>query len=295
MLAPDTDSDSFITEKQMEFIMSKILARGVLTASLLAVSTSCLIAQQAQPASATVTNSISNVPPNEKALIPTVLPWVGTAPADVPKTLLLQNGNQVVAIGDSITAGGGYLRATDAALAELYPALKFPKIINAGVSGQKAEQLIARFQKDVIDRKPAAVTISIGINDVWHRMKAPHDENILKAYKENVAKMVDMAQANGIMVILLTPTLIQENPDGEANQRLVQYVDAMKAVALEKKCGLADLHALFLEALKHKPADIRGNWLTKDGVHMSPLGNAIMATGVLRALGVPDAELAKLK
>jgi hypothetical protein len=35
----------------------------------------------------------------------------------------------------------------------------------------------------------------------------------------------------------------------------------------------------------------QGNWLTGDGVHMKPLGDAIMAVGVLRALGVPDEKL----
>jgi lysophospholipase L1-like esterase len=213
----------------------------------------------------------------------------------MPRHFLLQKNNTIVAIGDSITEAGGYLRDSDAALADLYPALQLPRIINTGISGQKAEDLVNRFQRDVVDRKPTVVTLSIGINDVWHRLGAPHDENVLKAYRENVAKMVDMAQTNGIKVILLTPTLIQEDPAAEGNKRLAQYVDVMKGIARDKKCGLADLHAMFLEALKHKPAGAKDTWLTTDGVHMSPLGNAVMAAGVLRALGVPDRNLARLK
>ena len=54
--------------------------------------------------------------------------------------------------------------------------LKIPPVVNKGASGHKAENLIVRFQKDVVDLKPAVVTISIGINDVWHRLKNPHDE-----------------------------------------------------------------------------------------------------------------------
>jgi hypothetical protein len=42
--------------------------------------------------------------------------------------------------------------------------------------------------------------------------------------------------------------------------------------------------------LKQKPADQK-TWLTGDGVHMKPLGDGIMAAGVLRALGVPDAKI----
>jgi len=47
---------------------------------------------------------------------------------------------------------------------------------------------------------------------------------------------------------------------------------------------------MFLTALKNKPADLK---LTGDGVHMGPYGDAIMAIGVLRAFGVPDATIAE--
>lgn len=229
---------------------------------------------------------------NAVTLFATVLALLGPAPSDTPKAIQIKEGQSIVAIGDSITAGGGYLKFTDEVFAKQYPDLKIPKIINKGISGQKAEDLIKRFEKDVVKNKPAFVTISIGINDVWHRLKSPHDEKILATYKENVGKMVDLAQAAGIKVILLAPTVIQENPDTEGNKRLVMYVDALKQIAADKKCQFVDLHGMFLEALKKKPAEEKGNWLTGDGVHMKPMGNAIMSIGILRALGVPDEKIA---
>lgn len=229
--------------------------------------------------------------PAKDTLFAEALKLAGPPASDVPKELLLKAGDLVVCMGDSITAGGGYLKDMDAVFAQQFPDLKIQKIVNAGISGQKAEDFIKRFDKDVIARKPAVVTINVGINDVWHRLSAPHDEKILAAYKENVAKMVDLAQAAGIKVILLPPTLIQEDAAAEGQKRLTMYVDAMKAIAAEKKCGLADLHAMFLTALKSKPADMKGNWLTGDGVHMKPLGDAIMAIGALRAMGVSDEKI----
>jgi lysophospholipase L1-like esterase len=225
-------------------------------------------------------------------LFAVALALVGPAPADSPKELQIKAGDQIVIMGDSITAGGGYLRDIDAALAQLYPDLKLPKVLNKGISGQKAEDLVQRFDRDVLQLKPAVVTINIGINDVWHRLGKPHDEKVLAAYQENVAKMVDAAQKAGIKVILLTPTVIQEDPSAEGNQRLTMYVAAEKKIAAEKKCQLVDLHGMFLKALKQKPAGQKSSWLTVDGVHMKPLGDAIMAAGVLRALGVPDAKIA---
>ncbi len=222
-----------------------------------------------------------------------ILALIGPAPKDAPKELQLKAGDQIVAMGDSITAGGGYLRDTDAVLAQQYPDLKLPKIINVGIGGQKAEDMVKRFDKDVVQKKPQWVTISVGINDVWHRVKTPHDSDVLAKYKENVAKMVDMAQEAKIQVILIAPTVIQEDVESEGNKRLVMYVDAEKQIAADKKCAFVDLHQMFLDALKKKPEDLKGNWLTGDGVHMKEIGDGIMAIGVLRALGVPDEKIAK--
>lgn len=231
-------------------------------------------------------DSAAPAPSGEK-LIAAAIELVGP-PAGTPANPIIKAGDQIVCMGDSITAGGGYLRDMDAVFAQQFPDLKLPKIINAGVSGHKAENCIARFQKDVLDKKPNVLTLNIGINDVWHRLKAPHDPNVLATYKENVGKMIDQAQAAGIKVILLTPTVIQEDAAAEGQKRLALYVNAMKEIAAEKKCGFVDLHQMFLDALGKKPADFKGNWLTGDGVHMKPLGNAIMALAALRGMGVPD-------
>src|SRR5882724_2437806 len=97
-------------------------------------------------------------------LFASLIALVGPAPADMPKELQLKKGDQIVAIGDSITQGAnnkqltGYLDDINSVLAEQYPDLKLPKLINVGISGQKAEDLVARFQKDVVDKKPQWVT-----------------------------------------------------------------------------------------------------------------------------------------
>jgi len=47
---------------------------------------------------------------------------------------------------------------------------------------------------------------------------------------------------------------------------------------------------MFAHVIVKRPANVPNlkAWLTSDGVHMSPAGDALMAIGVLRALGVPD-------
>lgn len=231
----------------------------------------------------------------EPSLFMQALSLVGPAPEDTPATLRLKPGQTVVAIGDSITAYGnfnGYLTMWDTFLAQHCPDLDIPKIINAGIGGQTSEDLVARFQSDVVDKKPDLVTISVGINDVWSRLGASHDEAVLAAYKQNVTTMVDMAQAAGIEVILLSPTIIVEDVDSDGNRRLAMYVEAEKQIAQAKNCAVVDLHRMFLTALQKKPSGEEATWLTTDGVHMKPLGYAIMAIGLLRGMGVSDAMLA---
>jgi lysophospholipase L1-like esterase len=49
-------------------------------------------------------------------------------------------------------------------LSALYPDRKI-EIVNAGISGNKASDMQARFQKDAIDQKPDLVMINVGVNE----------------------------------------------------------------------------------------------------------------------------------
>lgn len=209
--------------------------------------------------------------------------------------LKIAAGEQIVAIGDSITQAGGYLRDIDVVFATQYPDLKIPKVINTGISGQKAEDLVGRFGRDVVARKPALVTIDIGINDVWHRLGQPHNDEVLRRYKENLERMVDAAQGAGIRVVLCTPTVIQEDPNSEGNKRLKLYCDVVRQIAADKKCLLADLHAGFIDTLAKKPVEAKGNQLTSDGVHMNGVGDWLMAEVIVGTLGVPKEKVEAAK
>ena len=114
----------------------------------------------------------------EAGLFASVLALAGPSNDRPGGALAIGTSERIVAIGDSITQNGGYLRAIEAVFAQQYPSLEVPEIINAGISGQKAEELVERFERDVIDRQPAVATINVGINDVWHRLEAPHDEAV---------------------------------------------------------------------------------------------------------------------
>jgi len=212
----------------------------------------------------------------------------------------------MVALGDSITQEGGWLGMIEATLAGQYPGLGLPPIVNAGIGGQMAGHMAARFERDVLAHRPSVITISAGINDVWHRLGGPEDPGVVDDYGRHLQGMVRAGLAAGARVLLLTPTLIEEDPASEGNRRLAAFVARCRAVAGAARawsaadggsgdaagCVLVDLHGLFLQALRRLGAGIRPAGLTRDGVHMAPLGDFVMAVGVLRALGVPDGRIA---
>jgi lysophospholipase L1-like esterase len=161
--------------------------------------------------------------------------------------------------------------------------------IGAGVSGHKSNQMLARLEKDVISKKPEWMTLSCGVNDVWHGANGVP----LDAYKKNITEIVDKAQAAGIKVMILTSTMIGEDQSNANNQKLATYNEFLRELAKEKKCLLGDLNAEMQETLKKMDANPKANTLTGDGVHMNPLGDMMMATGVLKGFGLNEEQLKK--
>jgi lysophospholipase L1-like esterase len=210
-----------------------------------------------------------------------LVPAVGRADPAV------KNGEKIAFLGDSITQGGannasGYVRLVISGLeANGIKATMIP----AGISGHKSNQMLERLDKDVIGKQPDWMTLSCGVNDVWHGANGVP----LDAYKKNITAIVDRAQAAGIKVMILTATMIREDATNSENQQLAPYNDFLRQLAAEKKCLLADLNADMHAALK--PGPQHDHQLTSDGVHMNPLGDRMMARGILKAFGLSDTQI----
>jgi len=232
-----------------------------------------------------------------------------TAPIAVAE-IAVKNGEKIAFLGDSITQGGwdnpaGYVHLVISGLkANGVEAVPVP----AGISGHKSNQMLARLERDVLSKKPQWMTVSCGVNDVWHGKKGvPLDEAMAATggyefapgedrgtYKKNMTEIVDKAKAAGVNVVLLTATVIQEKLDNSENAKLAPYNDFLRQLAKEKSLPLGDLNALFQKRIteENKPGQ---KVLTQDGVHMNPEGNKVMAIGVLQAFGLNEAEIEKAK
>lgn len=195
----------------------------------------------------------------------------------------IASGQTLVCLGDSITqADPGYVSLLAALLAAQYPERGI-RVVNAGIGGHKAPDMLARLERDVLAHRPDWVTVNVGINDVWHGLEGPGGVP-LEVYAPTLDAIVQRLQAASAQVVLVTPTVIGEDPDAPANALLGRYVAAMEGIAARRGTLLAPAHADFLSALRAGRAASPDFRLTTDGVHMNPAGNARLALTLLGAL-----------
>jgi lysophospholipase L1-like esterase len=224
--------------------------------------------------------------------------------------ILVKSGDKIAFLGDSITANGwkdpgGYVRLVISGLEA--NGIK-AEAIPAGVSGNKSNQMLERLDASVLSKNPQWMTLSCGVNDVWHSLKGNgiplNDKEAAKkdpkvsgqpgvgTYEKNITAIIDKAQAANVKPVILTATIIQEDLHNPLNKKLEDYNQFLITLAKERNLPLADLNDLCQKRIK---ADKKGdaNLLTVDGVHMNAEGNKVMARGVLQAFGLNEEELKK--
>ncbi|MBP0018231.1 MAG: SGNH/GDSL hydrolase family protein [Cyanobacteria bacterium SBLK] len=218
---------------------------------------------------------------------------------------------KIVFLGDSITKEGtregGYIWLLQRYLQELYPDRQF-ELVNTGISGNQSVQMRKRFQDDVLSENPDLLFINVGVNDVWHAFFDFEEQknypegnlpagNSLEQYRIDLTEMVGLARENNIEVILLAPTPIRENLDSQENQRLVNYIAVMKAIAAENNCLFVNLNQPFHDIIKtyQKYAGTTQKILTRDGVHPNQFGYRVIAYTILKDLGISEDRLQNLR
>lgn len=235
----------------------------------------------------------------------------GAPPAGKAAAIPVKSGDKMAFMGDSITAGGaggdGFITLViDAFKKEGLDVISIP----AGMSGHKSNDMLGRLDNDVISKSPQWMLLSCGVNDVWHFQlrlgKNTFTGVPLEDYKKNITAIIEKAQSANIKVMILTSTMIGEDPERELNKNMIPYNDFLRQIAKEKNCLLADLNEDMQEAIKKIPdekgaakmfgerdykRDIK-NKLTSDGCHMNKLGNIMMAKGILKAFGLSEDKIA---
>src|SRR5690625_275694 len=205
--------------------------------------------------------------------------------------ITMSDAKKIVFIGDSITEWGrfedeenlgvNYVRIIHDYLKITYPEKQL-NIINKGIGGNRVTDLVERWEEDVIAQNPDIVSVSIGINDVWRQVDGSEVDQV---YPEQFEQLYDdilsqLKTKTKAQIILMEPTVIDEDVESKGNQLLIPYVEAVHRLAKKYDTLLVPTHDAFLDYLR------KGDYpLTIDGVHMNPAGNMLMAKTWLNTAG----------
>ena len=142
--------------------------------------------------------------------------------------------------------------------------------VNRGISGQTTPQMLVRFRADVIGLKPAVVVILAGTNDIAGNTGPSTIEMIM----DNIVSMTELAQANGIKVVLSSvlpvfdypwkPGLNPAEKIAALNKFIKNYADKNGIVYLDYYSSMVDER----KGLKDE--------YTSDGVHPNEAGYKVM-------------------
>ena len=201
---------------------------------------------------------------------------------------LLKAGDRLVFLGDSITEQRIYTRYVMDYFALRYPGVAI-SFRNAGWGGDYAAGGLARLSRDVLSVKPTAVSICYGMNDGGYRA---FDQGYYDRSMAAMSGLVSELKKAGVMVVLLTPGCVDtdRNPalKGDKwtyNETLDKFGKGIKELAAKEHLPFFDLHSLMLDVQTKAKTDSPHYTMIPDAVHPQPPGHAVMAYGLLKALG----------
>jgi acyl-CoA thioesterase-1 len=104
------------------------------------------------------------------------------------------SGSNIVAFGDSLTAGQGASAGKD------YPSdlsvIIGQPVINAGVSGDTTAQALGRIDNDVMSKDPKIVIVLLGANDFFQKIPIATTE-------QNLDQIIEKIQMTGASAVLV--------------------------------------------------------------------------------------------
>ena len=219
-------------------------------------------------------------------LVLALLAGVGTTRAPAPV--------RVVLVGDSTVTD-------DAGWGAGFRLLLGPdvEVVNKGAGGRSSKSYLDEGRwTDALAARGQYYLIQFGHDD--EPGKGPERETDPRTtYRANMARYVDEARAIGAKPILVT-SLVRRHyrPDGTIQTTQTPYVDAVRALAVEKQVPLVDLHAISLADAEHAGDDVWADLSPRDEkglvdrTHLNAKGSAVVARMIADALRTSVPELA---
>ena len=193
---------------------------------------------------------------------------------------------KIVAIGSSSTFGSGasssaaaYPSRLEAELKAQLPGLPIT-VLNKGIGGEEAPQMVVRFDADVIDESPDLVLWQVGSNSVLRDHPTPG---------EVIRQGVERLKESGAEVILINP---QYAPKILAKSDIGHAVDVITATARDEEVGLFDRFAVMRYWREVERISFE-QFLSADQLHMNDWSYdctaKLLATAILDGVKLPAA------
>ena len=216
---------------------------------------------------------------------------------DMPEAVTLADGREfgivpdhpkkklrIVAFGDSITEGRTRVKLADNWLLKLGKILgRRVKLYNAGVGGNSAREAMARYESDVLARKPDIILLEFGGNNHEPAPERKRRRVSDREFRALLEKFKAGLPRNCKVVMITFPPVINEKhvyfkrvPGGKVDEELQSQRQIVRDFAKENGYPLLDLYKLVYPR--------RHEFVLPDGVHLSPAGQTFFAEETAKVL-----------
>lgn len=196
---------------------------------------------------------------------------------------------KIVFFGDSITdcdrdrnddksLGNGYVKVLADKLRPIYPDRDI-ELLNKGVSGNEVCDLLSRVQRDVIDLKPDAVVIMVGINNTIHQFKYGKELNF-KQFERDLTELITVLKEAGIVVIFLEPFLLPAPDKSRMRPVFNKELEIIHRVCVEMCDEFVAYDEMFNGLCESHPYTD----YSEDGVHPTFRGANLIANTSIKAI-----------
>jgi lysophospholipase L1-like esterase len=200
---------------------------------------------------------------------------------------------RVTFIGDSITDAGRD-RSDPQSLGDGYVSLLAPDLVargdtvrNLGIAGNRAVDLAARWEAELLPTAPDLLTVYIGVNDMWRRFDSD-DPTSAEAFADTLRPLLArVAEQHAPQFVLMEPFFL---PVTEEQRSWLDDLDGkrevVRSLADEFDAAFVPLHGVLTAAASGRPVAE----LAPDGVHPTPLGSRLIADAWLAEARISDSR-----
>ena len=187
-------------------------------------------------------------------------------------------------VGDSITDAGrkndprgfygnGYVR-------RIHQLVNSPEhqltVLNRGIAGNRAIDLRARWERDVLAERPDVLTVLVGINDTWRRYDGSDDPTSASVFQSVYRELIHQSVAAGTSrIVLLEPFLVPrvDAHYGWRSEDLDAKIAAVHSVASEFGADVIQLDSPINSLDRASGVGT----VADDGVHPTEAGHNLIA------------------